>query len=155
MSTSGGRSQPVSHGENARATHPDGVIRNAIPNAEAACGTESNGDSKRRIRLNARVPCHPAMIKTVINSDRDVAKNPVVTLSITACGKPPQRNKSTNGATVLSVILAAGKYPNAGAMVPSNPATTGPSMASTVSNGSHLMLIPRRIFRTCCPRSLV
>ena len=79
MAMSGGRSQPVAHGDAIRAIHPDGAIRNARPKAAAACGTLRIGESARRRAINSRVPCQAAQIRATISNDDAVAISPVIT----------------------------------------------------------------------------
>ena len=141
MSKSGGRSHPVSAGESNRATQPDGAIRKARPNAAAACGTDSSGDSIRSNTLNDRVLDQPAVMNTTMASDTLVAMRPDITESRTAAPSPAHPNKFRNGSRDGPVRPAAGKCPKAGRAVPQRPATTGPNIASSVSAGRKRSMI--------------
>ena len=109
MRRSGGRSHPVSHGESARAIHPEGAIRKAMPKAAAACGTDRSGDSNRSNARKDRVPDHPAQTRATMPSDTAVAARPVVTDRRTAAPRPGQSNRARNGAGDGPSAPAAGR----------------------------------------------
>ena len=97
INRSGGRSHPVAQGDRARTIQPEGAIRKAIPNAAAAWGAESRGDSTRSTQRNARVPCHPASNTMVMIKEAAVAIRPVRRLRLRAGMNPAQSNRSRNG----------------------------------------------------------
>ena len=136
ISRSGGRSQPVAQGDSARAIQPDGAIRNAMPKAAAACGTASSGESSRRTASKAPVPCSDASTSTTRPSERTAETSPVTTLRRAASMKPGQARRSRNAPKPGRSAPMAGSQPKAGPNAPSSPATTGPSIASTVRAGT-------------------
>ena len=98
MVISGGLVRPVSSGEMARINQPLGAIRNAIPKATETCGTDSNGDSSRCMRLNQCVPCQAAQNNVTMVSEITVAPNPVLTDNQTDRPIPGLPNNSRQGA---------------------------------------------------------
>jgi len=109
INKSGGLSQPVKAGEIRRAIQPDGVIKNAKPNAAAACGTDRSGDNSLSRIWKDRVPDHPAVINGTIVKEMDVAIKPVINDNRDAAPRPCQSNSVRNGSSDGPDKSAAGK----------------------------------------------
>ncbi len=99
INRSGGRSQPVSSGEISRATNPDGAARKTRPNAAAACGTASSGDTRCTTREKSRVPAQPATKRNTTATDSAVAASPVPSASIAPVASPGSAASWRNGSS--------------------------------------------------------
>ena len=109
ISTSGGRSQPVSQGEMSRAAIPDGAIRKASPKAAAACGTDSSGDMRCCSREKAGVPAQPARNSMTMASAAAAVATPAVSDSSAECQMPGWARSWRKGSSVSASPPSAGR----------------------------------------------
>ena len=109
MATSGGSVQPVSHGDSARAIHPDGAIRNATPIAIAACGVASTGANHVPARRAMALPCATAQKPTASATETTVAATPVTSVVASDVAKPGYAKSRRHGSSETVVPPIAGR----------------------------------------------
>jgi hypothetical protein len=136
VATSGGTAQPLKPGDTARASQPEGRIRNANPIASAECGIASIGAIQAPSRRADGRWCTKATISSASSADKAVAAQPVPSDSHVAVAKPGACASARQASRPSASPPSAGSQPKAGSKVPASPATMGPRKSVRVSAGA-------------------